>query len=280
MMKKTIPFHLVFSSAYFVLALFTILMLLLSGFVADFKQMFRLITQPHGVYFMITVILLLVGILVSLFHFVRIYTSPISRIYSVCIIGVLVVFVYLLYYQFFIQERVYLDFFSLEDSSKFFKEGIFDKQLPIMLVDYLFYSLFVAIPCVAYFLNLHFDKSKILGRVLELMQPNFNVIIGGIFGFTISPFFKNGILGYIELIALVLGILAFIYMGVIRKNLLDSYEYFNLFLLSLVFIIMMIANYSFIDAESYFEVRKAFYVLVLVGWSSSWMMKLKSKIYK
>ncbi|AWI34296.1 hypothetical protein [Helicobacter apodemus] len=279
-MKKNMLPHLVFSSLYFVLALFTILMLLLSGFVEDFKQMFRLITQPYGVYFIIAIILLLAGILVSLFHFVRVYTSYISKVYSLCIASILLVFVTLLYYQFFIQERVYLDFFSLEDASKFTKEGIFDKQLLIMIADYLFYGLFVLIPCVVYFFNLHFDKSKIIGRIIELMQPNFNVIIGGIFGFSISPFFKNGIIGYIELIFLVLGLLVFIYIVVIRKNLLDSYEHFNLFLLLVVFVTMMITNHSFMDAQSYFEVRKAFYILVLVGWSSGWMMKLKPKTYE
>lgn len=279
-MKKNIPFHLVFSSLYFVLALFTILMLLLSGFAEDFKQMFRLITQPYGVYFMIAIILLLGGVVISLFHLVRIYTSYISKIYSLCIASVLLIFVCLLYYQFFIEERVYLNLFSLEDSLKFVKEGILDKPFYIRVVDYLFYSLFVLIPCVVYFFNLHFDKSKIIGRIIELMQPNFNVIIGGIFGFSISPFFKNGIIGYIELIFLVLGLLVFIYIVVIRKNLLDSYEHFNLFLLLVVFVTMMITNHSFMDAQSYFEVRKAFYILVLVGWSSGWMMKLKPKTYE
>ncbi len=279
-MKKNIPFHLVFSSLYFVLALFTILMLLLSGFAEDFKQMFRLITQPYGVYFMIAIILLLGGVVISLFHLVRIYTSYISKIYSLCIASVLLIFVCLLYYQFFIEERVYLNLFSLEDSLRFVKEGILDKPFYIRVVDYLFYSLFVVIPCATYFLNLHFDKNKIIGRIIELMQPNFNVIIGGIFGFSISPFFKNGIIGYIELIFLVLGFLVFIYIVVIRKNLLDSYEHFNLFLLLVVFVTMMITNHSFMDAQSYFEVRKAFYILVLVGWSSGWMMKLKPKTYE
>lgn len=280
MMKKNIPFHIVFSSLYFVLALFTILMLLLSGFAEDFKQMFRLITQPYGVYFMIAIILLLGGVVINLFHLVRIYTSYISKIYSLCIASVLLIFVCLLYYQFFIEERVYLNLFSLEDSLKFVKEGILDKPFYIRVVDYLFYSLFVVIPCATYFLNLHFDKSKMIGRIIELMQPNFNVIIGGIFGFSISPFFKNGIIGYIELIFLVLGLLVFIYIVVIRKNLLDSYEHFNLFLLLVVFVTMMITNHNFMDAQSYFEVRKVFYILVLVGWSSSWMMKLKPKIYE
>ncbi|WP_104721709.1 hypothetical protein [Helicobacter mesocricetorum] len=279
-MKKNMISHLVFSSLYFVLALFTILMLLLSGFVEDFKQMFRLITQPYGVYFIIAIILLSGGVLVTLFHLVRIYTSHISRIYSPCIALVLLVFVGLLYCQFFIEERTYLDFFSLEDSLRFISEEILDKSFPIMVVDYLFYGLFVVMPCVAYFLNLHFDKSKIIGRILQLTQPNFNAIIGGIFGFTISPFFKNGIVGYAELMFLVLGLLLFIYIVIIRKRLLDSYEYFNLFLLLVVFISMMITSHSFMDAESYFEVRKVFYVLVLLGWASSWMMKLKPKTYE
>ena len=96
MAKITIP-HLVFSSLYFVLALFTISMLLLAGFTEDFKQMFRLITQPYGVYFMIAIILLLGGVVISLFHLVRIYTSYISKIYSLCIASVLLIFVCLLY---------------------------------------------------------------------------------------------------------------------------------------------------------------------------------------
>lgn len=66
MAKITIP-HLVFSSLYFVLALFTILMLVLTSFTPDFKHMFRLTTQPFGVYFSISAILLACGVIVSLF---------------------------------------------------------------------------------------------------------------------------------------------------------------------------------------------------------------------
>ncbi len=273
MRKITIP-HLVFSSLYFILALFTILMLALTSFAPDFKHMFRLTTQPFGVYFGISAILLTCGVIVSLFNIVRIYYSHLPKLYSLMIGLALLVFVFLLYYELFVMRRTYFEPFSFEDSLKLVQEDTFSKSLYQMFVDYTCYILFVICPAATYLLNLSFDKSIKLGKILQLTQPSFNVMVSVLFGFAVSPFFKSGVMGYFDLVLLILGIGLILYCCVKRNRYVDSYELFNLFLLLVCVIIIMFSSHSFVDGESYFEVRKAFYALVLFGWCSVWMMKL------
>ncbi|MBD5165322.1 hypothetical protein [Helicobacter sp.] len=273
MRKITIP-HLVFSSLYFILALFTILMLALTSFTPDFKHMFRLTTQPFGVYFGISTILLTCGVIVSLFNIVRIYYSHLPKLYSAMISFALLVFVLLLYYELFVMRRTYFEPFSFEDSLKLVQEDAFSKSLYQMFVDYACYILFVICPAAIYLLNLSFDKSIKFGKILQLTQPSFNVMMGVLFGFAVSPFFKSGIMGYFDLALLVLGLGLILYCCVKRSRYFDSYELFNLFLLLVCVLIIMFSSHSFVDGESYFEVRKAFYALVLFGWCSVWMMKL------
>lgn len=276
MRKVTIP-HLVFSSLYFILALFTILMLALTSFAPDFKHMFRLTTQPFGVYFGICVILLACGVIVSVFNIVRIYYSHLPKFYSVIIGLSLCVFAFSLYYELFVVRRTYFDAFSFEDSLRLVQENAFTKSLYQGCVDYAFYILFVFCPAVAYLFGLSFDKSLKFGRILHLIQPSFNVMLSVLFGFAISPFFKSGIAGYFDLVLLVLGLGMALYLCIKGNRSFDSYEIFNLLLLLIMCVIMMISSYGFVDGESYFEVRKAFYALVLFGWCSSWMMKLTIK---
>lgn len=273
MRKITIP-HLVFSSLYFVLALFTILMLALTSFAPDFKHMFRLTTQPFGVYFGISAILLACGVIVSLFNIARIYYSHLPKLYSAMIGLALCVFALLLYYELFVMRRTYFEPFSFEDSLKLVQEDAFSKSLYQMFVDYTCYILFVICPAVIYLFNFSFDKSVKLDKILQLTQPSFNVMLGVLFGFAVSPFFKSGIMGYFDLVLLALGLGLILYCCVKRNRYFDSYEFFNLFLLLVCVLIVMFSSYSFVDGESYFEVRKAFYALVLFGWCSAWMMKL------
>lgn len=271
MAKITIP-HLVFSSLYFVLALFTILMLVLTSFTPDFKHMFRLTTQPFGVYFSISAILLACGAIVSLFNIVRIYSSHLPKLYSLMIGCALCVFAFLLYYELFVMRRTYFEPFSFEDSLRLTQENVFSKTIYQMFVDYICYIFFVIFPAIFYIFNFSFNKSTNFGKLLQLIQPSFNVMLGVLFGFSISPFFKSGILGYFDLMLLCVGIGLVLYLC-IKRN-IDSYEIFNLFLLLIICVVIMISSYSFVDSESYFEVRKAFYALVLFGWCSAWMMKL------
>lgn len=189
MRKITIP-HLVFSSLYFILALFTILMLVLTSFAPDFKHMFRLTTQPFGVYFSICVILLACGVIVSIFNIIRIYYSHLPKLYSVIIGLALCAFCFLLYYELFVARRTYFEAFSFEDSLKLVQENAFSKNLYQVSVDYACYILFVFCPSVVYLLNLSFNKSIKFVRILQLIQPGFNVMLGVLFGFAISPFLK------------------------------------------------------------------------------------------
>lgn len=276
MRKITIP-HLIFSSLYFILALFTILMLALTSFAPDFQHMFRLTTQPFGVYFGISAILLTCGVIVSLFNIVRIYSSHLPKFYSLVIGLALCVFLFLLYYELFITRRTYFEPFSFEDSLRLVQENAFSKNTYQILVDYLCYILFVICPAIFYLFNFSFDKSMNLGKLLQLIKPSFNVMLGVLFGFSISPFFKSGIVGYFDLVLLAFGLGLVLYLCVKGKRTLDSYEMFNLCLLIVMYVVMMISSYSFVDGESYFEVRKAFYVLVLFGWCNTWMMKLTTK---
>ncbi|MBX7490235.1 hypothetical protein [Helicobacter turcicus] len=275
MRKITIP-YLVFTSLYFVLALFTILMLVLTSCFDEFGQMFRLTTQPFGVYFDIGIVLLTCSVIVAIFNIVRIYISHLPKLYSVAIGVVLCGFLFLLYSEMFLLERVFLDIFSLEDSIALNNENIFYKNAYQIITDYLFYCFFILLPFIAYLINLSFDKSAI-GKVLQLTQPSFNVMICALFGFAITPFFKSGMYGYVDLGLFCLGLYFVGHYCFKRYSSIDSYEYFNVFLLLVVFLVMLFGDFKFVNGESYFEVRKVFYILVLFGWSNSWMMKLTTK---
>lgn len=273
MKKITLP-HLVFSSLYFVLAFFTILTLFLSGVVNDFKQMFRLVTQPFGIYFCTGVTFLLCGVIVSVFNMVRIYSSHLPKLYSAMIFVALCVFGTFLYYELFVLQRTYYDIFSLEDSLKFAtNENAFDKSFYQMVMDYSFYLFFVVFPFIIYFFKLNFDKSTKIGKILQLMQPNINVMIVTLFGFAITSPMKSTA-DYIDFALLIVGLLMVGFLCLKRKYLIGFYEFLNLLLLLVNCLIIFCFSYFFVDGESYFEVRKAFYFLALFGWCNIWMMKL------
>lgn len=276
MRKITIP-HLIFSSLYFILALFTILMLALTSFAPDFKHMFRLTTQPFGVYYGISATLLACGLIVSIFNIVRIYSSHLPKFYSVVIGLALCVFAFLLYYELFVLSRTYFEPFSFEDSLRLSQENAFSKNVYQIFVDYVCYIFFVICPALFYVFNFSFDRGTNLGKLLQLIQPSFNVMLGVLFGFAISPFFKSGIVGYFDLVLLILGLGLALYLCIKGNRSFDSYEIFNFFLLIVVCVVVMISSHSFVDGESYFEVRKAFYILVLFGWCNAWMMKLTTR---
>ncbi|TLD83222.1 hypothetical protein LS70_005595 [Helicobacter sp. MIT 11-5569] len=275
MRKITVP-YLVFASLYFVLALFTILMLVLTSYFDEFGQMFRLTTQPFGVYFNIGIVLLVCGVIVAIFNIVRIYISHLPKAYSLIIGIALCVFIFLLYSEMFLLKRVFVDFFSFKDSITLNEEKAFHKNIYQIVGDYFFYCFFVVLPSAVYLLSFTFDKSTI-GKILQLTQPGFNVIVCTLFGFAITPFFKGGIYGYIDLVLFVLGLCFVGYYCFKRYSSIDSYEYFNLFLLLVVCFVMLFGNFKFVNGESYFEVRKVFYILVLFGWCNNWMMKLTTK---
>lgn len=277
-MRKITLQNTLFSSLFFILTIFTLLTLLLSGIVWDFRQMFRLVTQPYGVYYCVGITFLACGIIISLFHIARIYSSHLPKFYSATILIALCLFVWLLYYELFELKRFTYDIFSLEDSLKFTKEDIFKKNSYQLYLDYGIYCFFIIFPFVVYFFQLNFDKSTKIGRILQLTQPNLNTIIIALFGFAITPFFKNGVLGYIDLVLMLAGLAMVMFLCWKRKYLVGSYEFFNLFLLWIVCLIMLFISHTFVDGESYFEVRKAFYFLMLFGWCNNWMTKLTTKI--
>ncbi|MCI5969034.1 hypothetical protein [Helicobacter sp.] len=164
----------------------------------------------------------------------------------------------------------------MEDSIVLSRNDIFNKNVYQIITDYVFYCLFMLLPSVAYLTNLSFDKSTI-GKLLQLMQPNFSVMICVLFGFAMVPFFKIGIYGYVDLGLLCFGLCFVGYYCFKRYGAVDSYEYFNIFLLFVVCFVMLFGNFKFVNGESYFEVRKVFYILALFGWSNGWMMKLTIK---
>lgn len=272
MRKITIP-YLVFASLYFVLALFTILALTLASTFDPFWQMFYLTTQPFGVYFNMGIVLLSCGVIVCIFNIARIYVSHLPKIYSLSIGVTLCIFLCLLYSEVFILERSALDFFSLKDSLVVNRENVFDKNLYEIVMDYVFYCAFVGLPSLVYIANLSFDKIA-FGKILQLTQPNFSVIVCTLFGFTVNPFFNSGIYGYVDLVLLGLG-MSFVVLHCYKRYVaMDSYAFFNVFLLFCVCAVVFLGDFKFVQGEAYFEVRKVFYSLALLSWSNFWMLKL------
>ncbi|MDD6055897.1 MAG: hypothetical protein SOW25_02780 [Helicobacter sp.] len=275
MRKITVPF-LVFSSLFFILALFTILMLGLTSFVDEFKAMFFLTTQPFGVYYNIALIFTVCGIIVSIFHIVRIFLSHLPKVYSMVAFFVMLLFIAFLCSELFILSRNHFNPFSLEESLQLQSDIAFTKTLYQAIIDYSFFIAFFMLPAAFLCCNLNINKHSKIGKILYLTQPSFNSMLGILFGFCVMPFLKGGIFSYIDFVLFIAGILAVVYLCVKRKVYLNSYENFDLFLLFVVCIIMLASSFEFVSAESYFEVRKAFYALVLFGWCNAWTSKLKT----
>lgn len=274
-MKKIYFSQLFFSSVFFIVSIFTILLLFLSGFVHELSQMFRLMTKPYGVYFIVEVAFLIFGVILSVFSLFRLYRLP--KLYLIVIFFMACIFGILFYLESFIVSRIYLDLFSLEDMLKFNNDNMFVKTYYQMIVDYIMYLLFIIIPSFIYLLSLRFDKNTKIGKILKLTKPNFNVIISALFAFCISPFFSGNLFGYIDLCLYLFGFALILTIVFKKKIILDSYEYFNLFLLILLMCVMIFCSHRFVDSESYFEIRKALYAFVVFGWCSIWMIKLKDK---
>ncbi|MDA3966801.1 hypothetical protein [Helicobacter sp. WB40] len=274
MKKLTFP-QLLFSSIFFVIAIFNILLLLLSGSVSELSQMFRLMTEPHGVYFFVEITFLVCGFIFSIFSMFRVYNLP--KLYMLFIFYMACLFLYLLYYEIFVVVRSDLDLFSLEDTLAFNRDTMFVKPYRQMFVDYIMYIFFVILPSIIYIFSLNFSKQTKIGRILHLTKPNLNVVISTLFAFSIAPFFSGDIFGYIDMVMLVFGVCLVIFIWVKKKLILDSYEYFNLFLLLIISCVMIVCSHKFVDIESYFEIRKSIYAFVLFGWCNMWMVKLKAK---
>ena len=275
-MKKITITDVIFSSLFFILALFTLLTLSLSSFAEDFRQLFRLVTKPYGVYYGICVTLLLSGIFLSILSLVRLLRNK-QKIYSFLTFVMLCVFLMGLYYELFLYDRNYYDPFSLEDSLHFIEDNV-NTKIPLQrIVDYAYYTIFIIFPAVIYIFNLKFNKSSIIGKILSLTTPNINLVLCVLFGFSIFPYFKDIFADTFDLTLILLGLIFFGYIHTKKRYLVDSYEYFNLLLLLILITILVFSNYFFVNNESYFEIRKAFYYLALFSWCNDWMNKINVK---
>lgn len=275
-MKKVSFTDVIFSSLFFILALFTLLTLFLSSFVEDFRQLFRLVTKPYGVYYGICITLLFAGVALSAINFFRLLKGNSQKIYSLLALFMLFVFLGGLYYELFLHDRNYYDPFSLEDTLHFIQDNV-NTKIPLQrIVDYSYYIIFIIFPAIIYMFNLKFNKSSLIGKVLAITTPNINLVLCVLFGFSIFPYFKDIFADTFDLTLILLGLVFFGYIHTKKRYLVDSYEYFNLLLLLILITILVFANYFFVNNESYFEMRKTFYYLALFSWCNDWMNKINT----
>ena len=274
-MKKVSKTDIIFSSLFFVLALFTLLILSLSGSVDGFKQLFSLVTKPYGVYYKIGIIFLVCGLFLSLFTLVRLNRYRMQKIYVFAVFVMFCLFVWILYYEFFIFERLYHDPYSLKELLELTQEDALKKTLFQRAIDYSYYVLFVIFPIIIHLFDLHFDKSSKLGRLFQLTLPSMNLNLCVLFGFSVFPFFSE-MMGIVDCTLVIIGLICFGYIHTKKRHLIDSYEYFNFLLLLLLIVILIFSHYHYVDNESYFEIRRSFYYLALFAWCNDWMNKIKT----
>lgn len=274
-MKKIGRTDVIFSSLFFILALFTLFVLSLSGSVDGFKQLFSLVTKPYGVYCTIGMIFLVCGLFLSLFTLVRLNHSPTQKIYIFAVFVMSCLFAWILYYEFFIFERFYHNPYSLEELLQLTQEDALKKTLFQRSLDYGYYILFIIFPITIHLRDLHFDRSSKLGSLLQLTLPNMNLNLCVLFGFSIFPFFSET-MGIFDCTLVIAGLFCFGYIHIKKRYLINSYEYFNFLLLLILIVVLLFSYYHYVNSESYFEIRRSFYYLALFAWCNDWMNKIKT----
>ncbi|MGP1450276.1 MAG: hypothetical protein ACTTJS_04030 [Wolinella sp.] len=263
-MKRIETTELLFSSLFFLFAIFTLLIVGLSHYTHSFSQLFALVNSEQGIYALIFDILTISGLLLSLFFIFfrkKSRTLPIKYKLSMWLTSL------------FFAALIALD--SAYGGSILVKiEELSGVSINIILhlLNVLFFGAFVFLPLIVWLREMEFDRSDSLGRYFHALRPSPNIAICTIFMLSIQPIIKDSIIGYLELGILWLGLAMILLLWARKRKFFGFYESFNLLLL-IASVILMSLSYELFSTE-YHSMKMTFYMLILVGWSARWCERI------
>lgn len=273
-MRRVEMTEVIFSSLFFLLAVFTLLVVGLSSWTENFAQLFALVSKNRGLYVSLFQVWLGVGIIASIFFlFIRPSRPPLARKYRFSMGVMLAIFSATL-------------FFSVVGRDVSLEQGVLswvhhsawliwlDSYAGTRLLDGLFFMMFVGLPLGMWLGGVEFDREDRLGRFLHALRPSVNLAIATLFALAIQPVVKESWWHYGELVVLWsgIGLLGALYYR--RRYYFGFYESFNLMLLILGVALLALAHPVFDGYVNYYEAKKSFYGLILLGWSVRWMERL------
>ena len=281
-MKRVETTEVLFSSLFFLLAIFTLLVVGLSQYAKNFSQLFALVAKERGLYAVLLNLFMTVGFFSTLFFLFRPRARPrLSLRYKISMTGML----FLFFGTLLLGLSVKMGNGSIERESV---AGIIDwlyyarQSLARWIgsywgeraLDWLFFFSFVFLPLLIWINEMEFDRNDLLGHYFHSLRPSINLSIGTLFGMSIQPLFKESWWEYNELALLGLGLVLLAILFYKKRHYFGFYEIFNMVLLGMALLLMALAHSLFEGYIDYYEAKKAFYGLVLLGWSARWMDRI------
>ncbi len=277
-MKQSEMVEICFSSLFFLLALFTLLVLGLSNYADNFSQLFMLVNKNRGVYASTLNVLAVFAILTGVF-FLRIRAKEhLSLRYKIWIVIMITLFAIFLILSMTVhwanatpsETSLLNDIYALRQRIALF----IDSYLGERLLDMTFLTLFALLPMSAALNNIDFNYEDHFGRLFYLLRPSANVVIITIFTCMIQPFFKEHWWEYWEIFMMFLALSLLVLLFCRQPKIFGFYERFNLALLAVCTLMILFSSELFQENVDYYETKKAFYTLILLGWSARWMERI------
>lgn len=282
-MRKIEATDVLFSSLFFLLAVFTICVVLLSQYASSFSQIFSLVNRLGGMYSITLTILMATGLLLSLsFLLVRAPANHahLSRRYATAIIVASLLFgilfflgltVHLLEHPISIEgERGLVDGFVAvrQELSR-----VLDSSVSRRLIEFTIYTFFVLLPLAFWIYGIEFNRSDPFGQFLHTLRPPLNCVIFALFGMAIHPLVKENWWEYVDSLFFWVGAGLLGWLFYKKKHYFGFHEMVNCVVLVIgVFIFFL--GYSLFEGVEYYEAKSAFYGLVFLSWSVRWMERI------
>ncbi|MGP1580407.1 MAG: hypothetical protein ACTTH5_05240 [Wolinella sp.] len=277
-MKQSEIIEICYSSLFFLLALFTLLVMWLSNYVDNFGQLFMLVNKNHGIYASIFDMLAIFGILMGIL-FLRVRAREnLARRYKLSIITMIALFALLLFLSMTAHSSstnphgfpLLDDFYTLRQNIAHFIDSYLGKRG----LDMTFLTFFALLPMGAAIKNIDFNYEDRFGQLFYLLRPSANVVIITIFACMIQPFFKDHWWEYWELLITLLALALLAWLFYRQPKIFGFYERFNLTLLVACVLLMLFSSGLFQEGVNYYGTKKALYMLILLGWSARWMERI------
>jgi len=271
--------EVIFSSLFFLLAVFSMLVIGLSRYAMGFSQLLALVSVGGGIYEWITVALLGAGSIGAFYFFIlSVKKEELSWKYKTLMVCIGLLFLGAAIFE--LRESNLFKGLGTQEILMIFKEGqeAIERTVPWSEVRYLFdgvfYISFLFLPLLFWHGSIEFDKSDSLGHILHTLRPRLNVIIAMNFGYCIQSYFFSSWWGAVDTTLLILA-LALLWSLVYRKkHLVGFYESFNLFLLVILLLLCVLSRDLLASVMEHYAMRKTFYALAIFGWAMLWMEKV------
>lgn len=249
--------EIILSSLFFLLAMFTLCVVVLTNTFANFSGLFVWVSEANGLYESFYLLFSIAG-------FVSICVVLIKERSHQRMQRGFFLFCYIMFFVFtiniFLGARPY---FIQSDSADGFR--VFVSTMSGRLMDCVFFIILVALPFAYYWCIDNGNLYKQFYTFPHRFVPSLNTMMVVLFGFAIQPLDKEYWWEWWEVVAAIGGVIMLGYLYYRQKFLFSSYERFNFILLMVGLIIFLISHSVFEGYASQYAAKKAIYMLAVWG---------------